>query len=470
MRTKSDEDLFQESTMTFGEHLEELRVRLFRALFGLLVGFLFGLFFASWVVEFIQGPIKSALTDHYAKAAIEDVNQQLEELREKGFPLPGTPDQLAELVTTENLLPEQVFVEPGELLQQLPRTLHRRLDERTRFAQSLSGARPLLRRLTLPDADPQSRLSVVERDSLADAIEQMESVTPPGSEAPGGLTAERLTQIARAIRKSRSVSAEDMATVARAIEIQQERTRDELARLRQAIELAEQTRPPLLGTGEKLHRDDLARIFTWKPIENDRRIQTQTLNAHEAFAIYIKAALLVGVLASSWWIFIQIWMFVAAGLYRHERRFVHVFLPFSLVLFLAGASVAFFFVFKPVLNFLFFFNEMLNIDPNPRISEWLSFVLILPLGFGIAFQLPLVMLFLERIGVFDVPAYLAKWRIAILVIFVLAMFLTPADPQSMLLMAVPLTALYFGGVLLCHLMPRRRSPYDDEPEDPPSDD
>ena len=118
-------------------------------------------------------------------------------------------------------------------------------------------------------------------------------------------------------------------------------------------------------------------------------------------------------------------------------------------------------MFKPVLKFLFYFNDMLNIDPNPRITEWLSFVLILPLGFGIAFQLPLVMLFLERIGVFTIQAYLSRWRIAILVIFVLAMFLTPADPQSMLLMAVPLTALYFGGVLLCYLMPRRRSPYED---------
>ena len=57
--------------------------------------------------------------------------------------------------------------------------------------------------------------------------------------------------------------------------------------------------------------------------------------------------------------------------------------------------------------------------------------------------------------------YLSKWRIAILVIFVLAMFLTPADPTSMILMAGPLTVLYFGGILLCKLMPRSRSPFDE---------
>ena len=74
----------------------------------------------------------------------------------------------------------------------------------------------------------------------------------------------------------------------------------------------------------------------------------------------------------------------------------------------------------------------------------------LPLGFGIGFQLPLVMLFLERIGVFTHQGYLSSWRIAVLAIFVLAMVLTPTgDPIQHVLMAVPLTLLYFGGILLC---------------------
>ena len=103
----------------------------------------------------------------------------------------------------------------------------------------------------------------------------------------------------------------------------------------------------------------------------------------------------------------------------------------------------------------------MGIGQDVRINEWLGFVLLLPLGFGISFQLPLVMLFLERIGIFDVAAYLSRWRIAILVIFVLAMFLTPADPTSMVLMAFPLTVLYFLGILLCRYMPRSHSPFDE---------
>ena len=121
--------------------------------------------------------------------------------------------------------------------------------------------------------------------------------------------------------------------------------------------------------------------------------------------------------------------------------------------------MAFFFVFSPVLEFLFTFNSSLNISPEIRIGEWLSFAMFLPLGFGVAFQLPLVMLFVNRIGLVDVQTYLAKWRIAIMVIFVLSMFLTPADPISMLLLAIPLTALYFLGIGMCVMMPPKENPF-----------
>ena len=175
--------------------------------------------------------------------------------------------------------------------------------------------------------------------------------------------------------------------------------------------------------------------------------------------VYIKAALVTGIVVSSPLVFFFIWEFVAAGLYPHEKRYVYVFMPFSLALFIAGAAVAFLFALKYVLDFLFSFNAWLNIDPDPRISEWLGFALIMPIAFGISFQLPLVMLFLERIGVFTVHDYLSKWRVAVLVVAILSMLLTPGmDPYSMILMEIPLTLLYFGGILLCQLMPRRTGP------------
>jgi sec-independent protein translocase protein TatC len=102
-----------------------------------------------------------------------------------------------------------------------------------------------------------------------------------------------------------------------------------------------------------------------------------------------------------------------------------------------------------VLDYLLAFNEWLGLDPDPRISEWMSFVLVLPVGFGLGFQLPLVMLFLARIGIFDAAAYASQWRMAVLVICVVSALLTPADPYSMLFLAAPLCLLYFGGVAIC---------------------
>ncbi len=192
-------------------------------------------------------------------------------------------------------------------------------------------------------------------------------------------------------------------------------------------------------------RPETVELTTWQAVDVD----VQALSVHEPFMIFIKAALVLGLVISSPWVFYQIWLFVAAGLYPQEKNLVYRFMPISLGLFLAGSSLAFFFVFEPVLDFLFQFNRMLNINAEPRITDWMSFVLILPLGFGISFQLPLVMVLLERIGVFTVENYLTNWRIAVLIIFVLSMFLTPADPMSMLLMAIPLTGLYFGGIWLC---------------------
>lgn len=340
---KSDEDLFRESTMTFGEHLEELRVCLFKSLIGLVGGIIIGLIIGGDVVKIIQRPLKNALEQHYQAQSLEEAKQEIKALREKGLAAELTDEQIAELVETQGLIPQQVYLDPVELLRQLQRL------------------RPeLLGNIQLPSADP----------------------------------------------------------------------------------------------GRKVGRDELVPIFLWHLRENDPRVRVKSLSAQEAFTIYLKAAVLVGVIVASPWIFYQIWSFVAAGLYWHERRFVYLYLPFSIGLFLLGASAAFLVAMERVLTFLFSFNSWMGIDPDPRINEWLSFVLWLPIGFGLGFQLPLVMLFLERIGVFTVANYWSQWRIAVLVIFIMAAILTPPDPYSMCLLALPMSGLYFVGIWLCNWMPR----------------
>jgi sec-independent protein translocase protein TatC len=199
----------------------------------------------------------------------------------------------------------------------------------------------------------------------------------------------------------------------------------------------------------------LVPLMLWRLVKNDDRLKPKSLGVQEPFMLWLKAGFLSGFVLASPFIFYHLWMFVAAGLYPHEKRYVHVFLPFSIFLFVGGVCLALFYVFEPVLGYLFRFNASLGIDPDPRIGEWLSFFLILPLGFGVAFQLPLVMLFLERIGIFTVHSYLAKWKIAVMTIVILACVLTPADPVSFLFLGIPLLFLYFGGIGLCWAWPRR---------------
>lgn len=359
---KNDDDLFRESTMTFGEHLEDLRGCLFRSLLGLVLGFVVGLFIGQWVVEKIQAPLVNALTDYYQSRSVDLVKERLLQMQADGRKLPADVDHLADFVAKENLLAEEVYVNPAEVLAQL----------KALYPEQFTDA-----------SVPSTNDSSATNDAAASQ-----------------------------------------------------------------------------ASAKVLTKKDLVLMFLWRPAGEDPRLKAKALNVYEPFSIYLKASFLVGVILASPWVFWQIWAFVAAGLYRHERYYVRIYLPFSLGLFLAGVSLAFFFVFEPVLKFLFSFNAAMGIDPEPRISEWLSFVLFMPLGFGISFQLPLVMLFLERIGIFTIEAYMSKWKVAVLVIAFLASIFTPSpDPWSMLLMGIPLVMLYFGGVLLCRYMPRHRSPY-----------
>ncbi len=181
-----------------------------------------------------------------------------------------------------------------------------------------------------------------------------------------------------------------------------------------------------------------------------------SFKVEESFMIWIKAGLIIGAVVSSPAVFYHLWSFVAAGLHSHERRYVYLYLPISVGLFVAGVSLAFFFVLQFVLQFLLTFNDGMDVSVEPRLTYYVNFVLLLPLGFGVAFQLPIVMLFLQRIGIIETQSYIDSWRVAVVVIFVISMIVTPADPTSMFALAIPLCVLYALGVGMCMLMPRGR--------------
>jgi sec-independent protein translocase protein TatC len=109
-----------------------------------------------------------------------------------------------------------------------------------------------------------------------------------------------------------------------------------------------------------------------------------------------------------------------------------------------------------MLAFMLTYNLEMEIDMAPRLNEYMSLALMIPLGFGIAFQLPLVMLALHRFGIVSVETFIKQWRMAVLVIAFLAMVLTPADVYTMLGLFFPMVGLYFFGIFLCRFMPAGR--------------
>jgi sec-independent protein translocase protein TatC len=190
----------------------------------------------------------------------------------------------------------------------------------------------------------------------------------------------------------------------------------------------------------------------------------KTFGVTEAFLVYFKVCLLCGLVIGSPWIFWQVWMFIAAGLYPQEKRLVHVYMPISLVLFLLGAVSCQFVVLPKAVSALLWFNDWLGFEPDLRLNEWLSFAIILPVVFGLSFETPLVMLFLERLGVMTVESYRAKRRIAFFVLAVISAMNPGLDAFSMLFQWVALCLLYELGIWLCIWSPQQPAFEGDVPE------
>ncbi len=180
----------------------------------------------------------------------------------------------------------------------------------------------------------------------------------------------------------------------------------------------------------------------------------RTQNPQEAMVVYFKVAVMGSLVLAAPWVFFQAWAFVAAGLYPHERAYVYKFVGPSVGLFILGVLVCQFVVLPGAVKALISFNDYVELDPDLRMSEWLSFALMLPLVFGVSFQTPLVMFFLNRIGTFGWQDYWRKWRIAVVVLAAFSAVITPTpDAVTMMYLFVPMFGLYMVGVAVCYWFP-----------------
>ena len=187
-------------------------------------------------------------------------------------------------------------------------------------------------------------------------------------------------------------------------------------------------------------------------------VRLQTLAPAEGFISFIKIAFVTGLILSSPWVFYQLWMFIAAGLYPHEKKYVHLAAPFSAVLFVAGAMFFILIVAPLTLRFLVKFNSsFLGADSRFTFPYYISFITHLMLVFGVAFQTPTAIFFLNRTGLVSMRSLVNARKYILLVVFIVAAMATPPDPVSQVTLAVPLYLLFELGILLSYFAERKNA-------------
>lgn len=180
----------------------------------------------------------------------------------------------------------------------------------------------------------------------------------------------------------------------------------------------------------------------------------------EAFLTKVKVSVVAGVVLVSPIVFWQVWSFVVPALHPNEKRIVLTVFPISVILFVLGVLFAFFVVFKFVANFLLLVAGE-GLEAMISISRYVSFLLTFLLPFGFIFQLPLVVLFLTKLGLLNTATLVKNRKYVIFVSFVIGAVLTPPDVISQIFMAGTLILLYEASVLVSRLVKPKAVDYED---------
>lgn len=181
----------------------------------------------------------------------------------------------------------------------------------------------------------------------------------------------------------------------------------------------------------------------------------------EAFLTYLKLSFFAGIMLAFPYLLWQAWMFVGPGLYDHEKRAIWPTLIASPLLFLAGASLAYYVVCPWAWQFFLSFEmpsstQGLSLQLEARMSEYLSLMIKLIMAFGICFQLPLILLGLSKLGILSLESLKRQRKYAFLIIVTVAALITPPDIISPLSLIIPLYTLYEFSIILVKVSLKRK--------------
>ncbi|MGN6516187.1 MAG: twin-arginine translocase subunit TatC [Rhizomicrobium sp.] len=209
-------------------------------------------------------------------------------------------------------------------------------------------------------------------------------------------------------------------------------------------------------------------FLTWPLAEalkgqpNDHLIYTAL---YETFFTYVKVGMFGGICLAFPFIAAQLWLFIAPGLYRNERRAFYPFLIASPILFIMGGAFVFFVMLPYAIHFFLSYQTPdavggLGIQLQAKVADYLDFVTTLIFGFGLCFQLPVLLSLLGRVGIVSSAQLRSMRRYAIVGLVALSAVFTPPDPYSMLSLMIPLIGLYEISILCVKLIERDRDKKD----------
>ena len=193
---------------------------------------------------------------------------------------------------------------------------------------------------------------------------------------------------------------------------------------------------------------------TWSVLPpGSRMIYTQP---GEAFGLYVQIGLIVGVVLATPWIMYQVWLFIAPGLYAHEKRFAVPFVLGSTTGFVGGAAFNHYFVFPFMITFFASFNTA-DLVFMPRLEDVFDLYTKMLIGMGLVFQMPTVVFFLAKMRMVTAGFLLRNFKYAVLIIFIVAAVITPTgDMITQTIFAAPMLGLYALSILIAWAVAPKR--------------